>query len=94
MIGDFKYATCMPDVCTYGDTAVNNFVMYGTFNATALPMEMIYWGSEEKWMNIPVTEETKRHEMDSFAISMMYVKSSICQTFLHKDNIRYSNMHL
>ena len=71
MIGEFKYATCMPDVCTYADAAVNNLVMYGTFNATSFPKEMSKFESDADWLKVPVTEETKRREMDSFAISMM-----------------------
>ena len=67
-VGEFKYATCIPDVCTYGDAAISNYVMYSTFNATTEPMPM---GGYTDYMAIAPTEENKRREMDSFAISMM-----------------------
>ena len=67
-VGEFKYATCIPDVCTYGDASISNYVMYSTFNATTEPMPM---GGSTDYSAIATTEENKRREMDSFAISMM-----------------------
>ena len=37
-VGDFKFATCIPDACNYGDGALNTGVMWSSFNATAVPM--------------------------------------------------------
>ena len=71
-VGEFKYATCIPDVCTYGDASISNYVMYSTFNATTLPMPL---GPGNQvtvdYSDIAPTEENKRRKMDSFAISMM-----------------------
>ena len=67
-VGEFKYATCIPDVCTYADAAISNYVMYSTFNATTEPMPML---GNTDYMAIAPTEENKRREMDSFAISIM-----------------------
>ena len=68
-VGDFKFATCIPDTCTYGDGAINAEKMWSSFNATAYPM--VEMDDPSIWSEIPTTEKNKRHEMDNFAISIM-----------------------